>query len=293
MDSPQKCGEGAPCPGGMPCEDQHCVVPGWCPSLGEINAKDPPPEAEIEHLEGLEHTHVQIVTSITFPAISDQLYVAGGTPGTMNPLKNITLGELIALAEPRVTLQEISEKGALIGVNFLWSCDINLDCEPYIVVKYLDAGNGFVQKRARIGRTNGQESREAIYMYGIRIIVESAGIGRSTSLVLIVIQVGSGIALLRTASICADFLMLQLYSDEKKKAYYKCKVLETSDFSDLVDRLNLAHSEEEGARERATLLGRSEKTQNGSNLPLSMGPHSSSGAGMMRGRGAKASSAAS
>lgn len=52
-------------------------------------------------------------------------------------------------------------------MNFFWSCDLSWrsDCEPQLSVKRLDAGTGFVQKRAKKKTTNGVETREAVYMH--------------------------------------------------------------------------------------------------------------------------------
>jgi len=85
------------------------------------------------------------------------------------------------------------------------------------------------------------ETREALYLNGLRILVDSSGIGKKDSLVLAIIQVGSAIALIRVAAIVADNLMLYmpLYSQTRRDAYYKCKVHETNDYSDLQDRINL------------------------------------------------------
>lgn len=289
MDSHNPCGQGlAPCAGNAACEDGHCKVKGWCPSLGDLNQEEPPSEAVEEEFEGLEHTMFQIVTSITFPGIGNKMYIAGESSEKGNIFKNITLGGIIEMAEPPVKYEDLLKKGGLFGINFLWSCDVNIPCEPTVVVKHLDGGQGFVQKRAFQRVDGGNTVRDAYYMWGIRVLVESAGIGRRTSLVLIVIQLGSCLALLRTASIAADFLMLQLYSKEKKEAYYRCKVIETPDFSDLQDRINLVQAHQKAQAERAEMLGRraAAGSASGAGVPLGLGPGGRAGVGasILRGR---------
>merc|ERR1740121_1699840 len=137
--------------------------------------------------------------------------------------------------------------GALIGVSFFWNCDVgysgNSPCEPHVIIKRLDGGQGFVQKRVLHKRSNGEETRDAIYMYGLRILVDSSGLGKRVSLELIVIQIGSALALLKTASMAADFMMLRLYPADRVKAYSKCKFITTKDYSDLQDRLNMIDEE--------------------------------------------------
>merc|ERR1719424_957017 len=83
--------------------------------------------------------------------------------------------------------------------------------------------------------------REALYLNGLRLLVDSSGIGRKASMVLAVIQLGSAIALIRVAAIVADNIMLYSlqYTKTRREAYYKCKVQETKDYSDLQDRINL------------------------------------------------------
>jgi len=248
-DEPKKC----PCGEGETCKGDYCEVKTWCPSLGDKNADEPPEGAVVDKMQGLENIVLKIMSGIAFPGLGNQFFVTGGSPGSDNQFKNITLDQLLKLAEPPQKLDtKLLNKGALIGVSFFWNCDVSGDCEPSVVIKRLDSGQGFVQKRARYSRKGAEESREALYLNGLRILVDSSGIGRKASVVLSIIQVGSAIALIRVAAIVADNLMLYSfhYSALRREAYYKCKVKETSDYSDLQDRINLIH--ETKGREVAT-----------------------------------------
>jgi len=239
-----------PCKKGHECVDGFCKGKAWCPSLGDGNAEEA--EGAIDTaIKGLENTIVEINAGIAFPGIGNHFFVAGkisepsrlpGQPvapklsSATNEFKNITLKDLLSRAMPPVKFEEVLETGALIGVSFYWKCDVSdLACQPAVVVKRLDNGKGFIQKRAYHHSTG----RDVVLMYGLRILVESSGIGRQFSFVLLVIQIGSCLALLRTASMAADFMMLQLYPKERRDAYYNCKVLETQDFSDMQDRINV------------------------------------------------------
>ena len=66
----------------------------------------------------------------------------------------------------KAELKSTSQPTAPREVNFFWSCDLSWrsDCEPQLSVKRLDAGSGFVQKRARKRKVNGVEERDAEYM---------------------------------------------------------------------------------------------------------------------------------
>lgn len=246
-DAPKNC----PCDeaAGETCNNGHCEVATWCPSLGDKNAHNPPPEAKVDKIQGIDRIILKIMSGIAFPGIGNRFFVTGGSPGASNQFKNISVGELLALSDPPLKLDDrLSEYGAFIGVSFFWNCIVSGDCEPAVVIKHLDSGQGFVQKRAQYSRKNGVETREALYMNGLRILIDSSGIGKQFSWVLAIIQIGSAIALIRVAAIVADFLMLNGgidicggslgYSKVRRDSYYKCKVWETSDYSDLQDRIN-------------------------------------------------------
>mmetsp|Transcript_33628 Transcript_33628/g.85175 ORF Transcript_33628/g.85175 Transcript_33628/m.85175 type:complete len:441 (-) Transcript_33628:7-1329(-) len=252
-DSPQAC----PCDNAT-CSGDYCEVKGWCPSLGEANADEPPDEAEVDEMEGLEGTILEINAGISFPYAGNYLFVASGFEGTPNIYRNITLGALLSQADPPMKVQDLVQKGALIGVSFYWDCDLTSlrtlmgdtspvimglgenteTCPYYVAVSRLDGGQGFAQKRARRYTSGGTQSRDAIYMTGLRILVDSSGVGRRVSLVLIVIQLGSMFSLLRMAASFADFVMLSMTSEERQVAYKRCKVQETEDYSDLQDRID-------------------------------------------------------
>jgi hypothetical protein len=243
-DEPKKC----PCDeaAGETCDGDYCKMPNvWCPSLGDKNVDNPPAEAVVDELQGLENIVLKIMSGIAFPGLGNRFFVTGGSPGASNQFKNITLKNLLKLADPPQKLDtKLLNSGALIGVSFFWNCDVAYECEPSVVIKRLDSGQGFVQKRARHYRQGAEELREANYLNGLRILVDSSGIGRKDSLVLAIIMVGSAIALIRVAGIVADNFMLYsvTYSSTRRDAYYKCKVKETSDYSDLQDRINLIHN---------------------------------------------------
>lgn len=233
---------GSPCPcrpGAVCIDDKFCQEESWCPSLDYGNTRTPPAGAVVERIVGLENAVLQIMSGIAFPGIGNYFFVTGKSDGAQNPFKSIKLKTLLTHVQPPMKLEDIADTGALIGVSFFWSCDVDIDCEPSVVVRRLDNGKGFTQKRSSHSTDDmGVATREAVYMYGLRILVDSAGIGRKVSLSLIILQIGSGLALLRVASMASDFLMLKLYNPVVVKAYTTCKIIETKDYSDLQDRIN-------------------------------------------------------
>jgi hypothetical protein len=255
VDFDQSC----PCREGAECVDGYCQDQAWCPSIGEGNVEELSKTATVETMEGLEHTQLEIQAGIAFPRVSEYFFVAGKSkPGATNPLRYISLGDLLKLGD--MTVEEFVEYGGIVSVILQWGvgarpCEVILpeNCEPIIRVTRLDGGRGFVTKRSMRKYVNGEVTRDASLMYGIRVLVDSAGVGRKTNFVLLMIQAGSCLALMRTASMIADFIMLFCYPAEKTALYYKCKVKETQDFSDLKDRLNIINEHRE---EVAALLNR-------------------------------------
>eukprot|EP00434_Breviolum_minutum_P036625 symbB.v1.2.032457.t1/scaffold3893.1/size48745/2 len=272
-DSPEHCpcGEHAVCGA-----DNYCQVKTWCPSLGDGNVAmpGPPAGAVVEDVLGLEDAVLMIVAGIGFPSIGKKFHVAGlqpngkdgktrmtvirfrrshsrSTPDSSTLHKHITVPQLLELADPPMKLEDVAKTGCIIAVNFFWNCDLSWisDCEPSFSVKRVDDGTGFVQKRAKKKSMQGVETRDAVYMYGLRLIVDSSGIGRQISLVPIVIQLGSCLALVQIASMAADFLMVRMYDKDRRDAYYRCKVVETKDYSEMQERLDLVGDQRSRARE--------------------------------------------
>jgi len=284
MDHPKQ----KPCGPGEKENGLYCEVKGWCPSIGDSNAEKPPKEAKVDRLMGVGSITLKIMAGINFPGLSEDFYVAGASPGAESQFKNITVDKLLSLAKtpPKDQLaamdtekkdsgikldEALVNSGALIGVSFFWNCETDHPpCEPSVLIKKLDSGQGFVQKRATYFRNNGEEMREALYLNGLRLLVDSSGIGRKASMVLAVIQLGSAIALIRVAAIVADNIMLYSfqYTKDRRTAYYKCKVHETEDFSDLQDRIHRVN-EAKGRNINSSKAG--------ANVDLGMGPFGRAG----------------
>jgi len=281
-DSPVKC----PCKANSTCRDGLCTRRGWCPSLGDFNTKstDVPQGAVQETILGLEESILHISSSIAFPSIGNQLFVTGDSPDAKNPFANIRLGDLLAMAG--TNMKEVQMRGALISVALMWRCDVGASrfCEPNTLVKRLDNGQGFQQKRATYRRdANGEEVRHATYLFGVRVLVDCSGIGRQASMPLIVVQIGSCIALLRVAMFVADFVMLTLWPNaERRLAYKQCKINYTEDFSDLQERLNLIKTENQREARVIPSVGQ----RSGNHVPLGLGAGGRAGmpAAVLRGR---------
>jgi len=289
-DSPTRC----PCQDGQVCNNGFCQVKTWCPSLGDYNVDNPPSQVQSEEIRMLENCVLQIQSGIAYPNIGNYFYVTGHSEGATNRFNNITLGALLELGDPPIKMKDLLHRGALIGVSFFWNCDVTSACEPQVVIKRLDVGQGFVQKRARHRRKpNGDQTRDALYMFGIRFVVDSAGVGQRFSIQLMVIQVGSALALLRIASAAADNIMLSRLYVDRQEAYYKCKVKETEDYSEAQERINLIKDEQK--RSKVSLGALKNKQGAGAKVNLGLGAGGRGGmpAAILRGRTHQASSSSS
>eukprot|EP00913_Durusdinium_trenchii_P026333 g24709.t1 len=97
-------------------------------------------------------------------------------------------------------------------------------------------------------------------------------------------RLGSCLALVQIASMAADFLMVRMYDKERCDAYYRCKVVETKDYSEMQERLDLVSDQR--ARAREMVSGgqiRSGGTGAGVSLGLGAGARGSMSA-VLRGR---------
>merc|ERR1719401_1252805 len=112
---------------------------------------------------------------------------------------------------------------------------------------------GFSQKRAAHRKKDGSEVRDAMLMYGVRILIDSSGVGKQHDLANIVIQLGSSLSLMRIAAYFADWLMLWgvcCFGLQRREAYYKCRVTETEDFSDRKEQIPEVKREREKRKQK-------------------------------------------
>lgn len=284
---PCDCKDGPDCSVGT--GGHFCKRLAWCPSLGNGNAgtsPPPPPSAEVINLEGLGRVELDIVSGISFPGIGSHFFVAGGSTGSSNPFKNETVETLLKRVQPPIMLADIASQGALIGVSFLWNCDVMEDCEPAVAVRRLDKSGFSEQNSRQYSGKDGVLLRDTIVTYGIRILVDASGTGRMTSPTLLMVQLGSGLALLQLAAWFADFAMLHFFSQARRHRYIEFKILETRDYSDLRDRLDLLHQDEGGGNEAHGLLGSwtGDAPDSDDDLGPASGGHGGLGSAMLRGR---------
>lgn len=283
---PCSCKDGPDCSVGV--GGHYCKRLAWCPSLGDGNAgtsPPPPASAEVVTLQGLGQLELDIFSGISFPGIASQFFVTGGSKGSVNPFKNETIASLLQRVQPPVKLEDVASHGALIGVSFLWNCDVFENCEPAVAVRRLDQ-TGFSEQRSRqYSGDAGTLLRDTTVAFGIRILVDSSGTGRKTSSTLVLVQLGSGLALLQLAGWFTDFAMMNLFSKARRHRYVEFKIIETRDYSDLKDRIDLLEKDEQS--EARELLGSyvGDGQDDEADLGPSAGGYGGLGSAVLRGRG--------
>lgn len=88
-----------------------------------------------------------------------------------------------------------------------------------------EIGDGLNYRRISSYEVDGKQYRDLTKYFGIRIFIESKGVGYSVNAVNIILQLSSGLALLVVATTICD-LMIQ-YLLPQKKIYSKYKVQST------------------------------------------------------------------
>ncbi|CAI9740575.1 P2X purinoceptor 4-like isoform X1 [Octopus vulgaris] len=121
--------------------------------------------------------------------------------------------------------KNVALQGASIQVNIVWNCNLDhsLDeCLPEYRFTRLDRSNvvseGFNFRFAKYFQSGDQPMRTLVKAYGIQFLVTIQGRGGKFSIVPLMLNLGSGLALLSLASVVADIIMLYVL---KSKNFYR------------------------------------------------------------------------
>lgn len=139
------------------------------------------------------------------------------------------------------TFDDVSVSGAIIAATIDWSCEFNFwspPCQPSFKFFRLDQTNGLSQGfNYRYGHyyylpdqgdpTHATQYRDLFKVYGIRIVFLLAGEGHRFSIVPLVLNLASGLALLTIATIISDVLTLYILPNSKLYRSAKIKAVET------------------------------------------------------------------
>eukprot|EP01028_Stygiella_incarcerata_P001516 TRINITY_DN12687_c0_g1_i2.p1 TRINITY_DN12687_c0_g1~~TRINITY_DN12687_c0_g1_i2.p1 ORF type:complete len:431 (-),score=79.84 TRINITY_DN12687_c0_g1_i2:49-1341(-) len=222
-----------------------CQVEQWCPA--ESDGPFPTNFTDAYNMEGVDDFTIWFRSSINFDSLSDHFFstIDKGKPKYGYDL--LRLGNMIHSAG--LTYTQVVNNGMIMRVHVDWDCDLtegaNKDsCTTKFHVTRLDDNYNM---RYSHYQDNGA-TRDVYKAYGVRILLESTGKGTKISIVAIILQLSSGLALLAIAELLADVIILYFLPERAHYRKYKEKV--TEDFSDLRDFKLLEDDHPLAAREK-------------------------------------------
>lgn len=210
------------------CSNGFCMRRQWCPAENPNN----PATTETQYLE---FGSVELWMSTYVHYHKFQLDVATTDerreiPYPMKRANTYPLHDLIRMAN--LDPEEVIENGAVLIANALMDCDLDeLECQSKVETINVDTKSGYNYAFNHVYfDESGKRKRDALRMYGIRVLAFATGFGRKTSFPMIILQVSSGIALMMVAQSVADFVLMTVIAE--RKHYTDQKVLQTEDFND-------------------------------------------------------------
>ncbi|XP_052248401.1 P2X purinoceptor 4-like isoform X3 [Dreissena polymorpha] len=211
-----------------------CQVQAWCPTEnGNLSAPRPPVIGVAENFT------VLIKNNIEFPKFGIKRkniigFIDSSELKTCRFIRNdpkykfcpiFYLHDIVEYAD--TTFSDIAVKGGVIQILITWDC--NLDhavdtCIPVYSFRRLDtndtASPGYNFRFARYFLDNGTEIRTLFKAYGIKFILTLQGQAGKFNLKPLIINIGSGLAILGIATVICDIFVLYVL---KGKALYKEK----------------------------------------------------------------------
>uniref|UniRef100_T1IMJ9 Uncharacterized protein n=1 Tax=Strigamia maritima TaxID=126957 RepID=T1IMJ9_STRMM len=207
-----------------------CEIRGWCPvEVNKLHSNAP-------MLPGTENFTVLIKNSIQFnrwPHIKTRNILANWTLSYLkncryHPIDNklcpiFRFGTIINAAGVNYT--ELAFKGGVVGIFINWDCDLDYNinhCVPAYSFHRLDSANGHVAPgwNFRYAQRYSENLRTLFKAYGILFVVMVEGRGRKFNIIPLLLNVGSGLALLSVAKIVSDFIVLRVM---RKRDFYRKK----------------------------------------------------------------------
>jgi len=209
-----------------------CKLYAWCGLEPLMNTTYPQ-----NILQGIQNFTVFMRVSVKFPTFNVEVDNANGT--TVSPGYNLfTIQEMLERAESFDEWENISQSGAAIAVVFQYNCNLDKkhsDCLPTIQFIRIDSNiNDHTQHSYAQGYNFRYtyhyylpdndvfiENRDLYKVYGLRFIFLVSGKGGKFNIIPLIINIGSGLALLGVATFVAD--IVALYVLPKRKFYNQVK----------------------------------------------------------------------
>eukprot|EP00439_Symbiodinium_sp_Y106_P073153 s1527_g13.t1 len=218
------CNVGDPQVQRMECQNGFCMRRQWCPAENENWATTETHYLEFDNVElwfksyvhyhkfGLDVTTADEKASIKYPQRGANTY---------------RLQDLIRMTN--YAPEEFVELGAVMVLNGLFDCNLDTElCEMKVETATVDTKTGFNHVYENIYYENGVRKRDVYRMYGIRVLTLATGFGGKTKFSQIVLQLSSGIALLGTAELIADFWLMNCVPERKHYTEQKIKQMDAA-----------------------------------------------------------------
>ncbi|GAB6019846.1 hypothetical protein CHUAL_001386 [Chamberlinius hualienensis] len=179
-----------------------CEIQGWCPvELNIMPLRNIPDRADLQYLE-----------TCQFSSLADPLC----------PI--FRLGTIVR--EAGEDYEKIAIKGAVLNIIITWECNLDFDpdkyCKPSYSFRRLDDPNAKISNGWNFSYY-GDNNRTLYKAFGIRFMIEVRGRGGKFNIVPLLLNVGSGLALLGLSTIICDIIIL--YICKKKRYYYEKKFI--------------------------------------------------------------------
>jgi len=132
------------------------------------------------------------------------------------------------LSSAQTSISDVKNKGAIIVVSSDWQCDLDHDiseCIPTVSFERIDEvttfSPGFNFRYVNYYVEDATQFRDLTKVYGIRFLVLISGVGKKFNIVPLLVNIGSGLALLSIATVIAD--LIALYVHPQRKYYQEAK----------------------------------------------------------------------
>jgi len=259
----QSCTKDSECPNIPPyaepvCNNGMCQETAWCPPMSAGNYTT-------YQLVGIEQLLFYIVPIIDFPPASTNVYKkATSDQYTEYPATNAsvyTVDDLLGMAG--ATYNTLTSTGGLFVINFYYDCNLdNHDCTVDMEVAQLESGTipnpmgntagaiQYYQDRSYEYTNDGETNRAYSIYIGINFLINVQGRGSKFNFNKLVIQFAVMMACLSFARYFCDFVVVNFYPKHKSQFFMKNKTINSVDFSDIKDGLEIIRKErDQGALE--------------------------------------------
>jgi P2X purinoceptor 4 len=217
------------------CENKSCQFLQWCPEENED--LQPNNATETTTWNDVKDFTIWIKSSINFNqlkpgVIFSTIHQSVPIPRSVDPIRGnlFTLNQLLTwVNNVNTTYDKIKARGAILRVQIQWKCNLdkwdnNEACSINYESERMDDSRINDGINFRVSNLLG-DTRDITKMYGVRIFFESVGVGYRFSLITIILQVSSGLAMMVVATFICDIAIQYLFPQKDKYTKAKTKIV--------------------------------------------------------------------